>query len=250
MGLQDREYMKEGRRQNASPRAPLKSFFNIKGWYPINSKVGSMIFIALAFLVLWAAISSDTPKVSSSCRFEKLVLDSNNDGVFTYREFGSALLKVVPQTIRIASQFETLEPALGFFELNKNNCNSRSSIIASGIILSVCFLGIIYILSLIFFLFRKLVGYIIFDLIRASPHGKYKPLLSRLLYSRFLWIIQPVFIILFSTTLTIILIAKMPSTSTKQKGGNAINIIQGEILIKNIERNRDQKKLLLNLLLG
>lgn len=228
MGVQDRDYMKERHGHNTSPKGGRSSQKMLTSM-PIKISARWMASLVIALTVLLLAISSNAPTLSSSCRVEKIAFDSNSDGTITYREFGGGILRIVPQPIRVASQFDTLAPALGFFELNKNNCNSRGSIFASGFLLSACLLGAIYILSLAFFLFSKVAKYIVVDLIGVSPYGQYKLLASGLICPRFFWVIHPVIIVIFAAALTVIFTLKMPSANVKQKSDNNISVIQTDI---------------------
>ena len=212
MGLQDRDYMRErGRKDTTKFDAVIPSLrSNFLNLFKDKSR---LFFLLLVVSLVTLAATSNDSKIIDSCKFENFSLDANHDGQFTYRDLGTILLKITTYPRVIVFEKEIFSPIIHFLELRIDDCHSLLAHCVNGLFFLLAALLVTLAGSLILLLMRKIAKYIVFDVIKISPFGKVNSLIFHHLYPRFVWIVKPIFLIIFAAGLTCVWIYKKSNSS-------------------------------------
>jgi uncharacterized protein YkwD len=214
MGVLDRDYMNDKDAANkprwADVAVPLDVLKREKRIKRLTSFLWSILVIGL----LAAAVVSPQSKDALNCKAGELVLDANRDGRFTYSDVGGLALQVTALPLKVARQRPELDSLISFFEIKPGDCTSPKAIIFSGALLLTIGLLIAWLVSIGLLVLRHGVKYLLFDLLKVSPFGRWNAIVFRYTYPRFVWVLPLTPVVLLCAGLTALLLLKTNPTTT------------------------------------
>jgi uncharacterized protein YkwD len=218
MSAIDRDYMTDRGAANRVRRTAATGEWNVLREKRIK-RLASFVWSALVIGLLAAAIFIPYPKEAANCNASKLVVDANRDGRFTYTDVGALALQVTALPLKVARLHPQFDPLISFLKIKSSDCTSPKASILSGTLLLSLFVLTAWMVSLSLLLLRYAAKYLLFDLMKISPFGRWNAIIFRYTYPRFVWLVSPFKVSLLCICLTTILLlknAEATSTDTRK----------------------------------
>jgi hypothetical protein len=215
MGVLDRDFMKDKDAANKPRWTDVAVPLDILKREERNQRLTALFWSLLVIGLLAAAVMSPQPKDALNCKAGELVVDTNRDGRFTYTDVGGLALQATGLPLKVARQRPELDPLITFLEIKPSDCGSPKAVILAGALLLALGVLMAWLVSVSLFMLRHAVKYVLFDLLKVSPFGRFNAIVFRYCYPRFVWLIPPTQVVLLCAGLTAVLLLKgNPSTIT------------------------------------
>lgn len=128
MGIQDRDYMREGARNRSASNSSNKKTTRL----PIFSspKILAIVRWLCIFLILVLAVGlyNKPSGLYQSCDLSPIMLDSNRDGLFSYDDIPITVAQLVRYPIALLIKYPQFNQVDSFFKIKKGACNSAGAI--------------------------------------------------------------------------------------------------------------------------
>ena len=171
MGLQDREYMHEKHRNQATTNRYLHpSLKSLKFKRSYKNLISATIYCLIAVLLVLSYLQAPTVTIANKklkCTFETLKLDANGDGVFSIKDIGQLSLKGFSLPVKYVNSNSTLSPIVDFFEI-KQQCDSSAAIALNGILWLLLYLGVLEAVRFLTNVSQLILKTLLFDLLKIK----------------------------------------------------------------------------------
>jgi uncharacterized protein YkwD len=208
VGVLDREYMRDQGVADKTKWSDVGVPVSVLSREKRTKLLLAIFWSTLVISLLTTAFFSTHHKQALNCKVTSLVVDVNNDRKFTYQDVGALALQMVTLPLKMVSQRNEFQQFTIFFELKTNECASTKAIVLSGaLLLSLC-LAAVWSLSLALLTLRYVVKYLMFDALKMSPFGRWRAIVFRYAYPRFVWLVPLPLVALTCVGLTAVLSLK------------------------------------------